>query len=338
MIGRITLRCARGSLGLLVALTMACGGDEAPPQTAVVPGTLETAGAAESDTAVVAGPNRAPTLERVRITPEHPTPGETVRVEVWANDPDGDPLHHRYSWRVDGRPVNVDGANLVLGRVGKGDSVEVSVTSSDGRLESDAKSVSVRVANRAPILTAVVLEPLGEVSVGEDVVAVPKALDHDGDPIRFNYVWAVNGSRVAVTGPQLPKSYLRRGDRLSLSVYATDGEDESNVIESSDIVVGNAAPVIVSRPPALGSDGTFVYPLEVLDPDGDRTLRFSLEEGPPGMQVDSFNGTVRWTPKAGERGTQNVVLAVDDLQGGIGRQRFTVTIDDGDSVPAARGE
>src|SRR5262249_43271345 len=52
---------------------------------------------------------------------------------------------------------------------------------------------------------------------------------------------------------------------------------------------------------------------------------FTLQSGPAGMSIDAVTGLVRWTPTAGQVGTQDVVVVADDGLGGTATQRFTVS-------------
>ena len=123
-------------------------------------------------------------------------------------------------------------------------------------------------------------------------------------------------------------------------MVASDGERESDPLESVEVRVANAAPRIVSSPPAQLADGEFQYQLEAEDPDGDRTLRFRLLEGPVGMVVDPVRGVVRWKPGAAQVGAHPVDLAVGDPMGATTAQRFEITVREtgNETVPASRAD
>jgi hypothetical protein len=282
-----------------------------------------------------ATPNEPPVIERVRFRPSAPRAGDLVRAVVGASDPDGDRIRLSYQWKVDGR--RVDGsASLDLDDARKGSLVEVHVVAHDGENASEVATAAVRVGNRAPVLLGVVIEPLGEVTVGHDVVASPKATDLDGDEIEYEYVWEVNGLRKGVQGAVLPKDQLRRGDQIRLTVVASDGVAESEPIRSQRFEVANAPPRITSSPGGFDREGGFRYPLVAEDPDDGRHLRYHLREGPAGMRISTGSGLVTWKPRQHQAGSHSVVLEVEDMLGAKATQSFVLQVDFGSTPsPAA---
>jgi len=270
--------------------------------------------------------NRPPVVESVRLDPASPKPGQVVRVIAKGSDPDGDPVQFKYQWRIGGQTLPDTTSEVTLRNVPKGTRIEVSVVADDGHSESKPQGVVGTVGNQPPELVAVALEPIGEITAGNPVVARPQATDPDGDEIRFHYSWWVNGHEAGSDDPSLDTSKLRRGDSVKVRVVASDGIDESNAIESPPMRVGNAPPKIVSTPGGFDRDGKFRYTVEAVDPDGDRTLRYRLVKGPEGMTVDSLSGLVQWKPSATQTGKQAVEVSVDDLQGGTTSQRFELTV------------
>jgi hypothetical protein len=295
---------------------LACGSDEAP----------KPSGAPMAQAPKTRTDNRPPVVESVRLDPASPKPGQVVRVIAKGSDPDGDPVQFKYQWRIGGQTLPDTTSEVTLRNVPKGTRVEVSVVADDGHSESKPQVVVGTVGNQPPELVAVALEPIGEITAGNPVVARPQATDPDGDEIRFHYSWWVNGHEAGSDDPSLDTSKLRRGDSVKVRVVASDGIDESNPIESPPMRVGNAPPKIVSTPGGFDRDGKFRYTVEAVDPDGDRTLRYRLVKGPEGMTVDSLSGLVQWKPSTTQTGKQAVEVAVDDLQGGTTSQRFELTV------------
>lgn len=306
-----------GAAALLCALALGCGsGDPAPAPSGR---SMGAAPAAKQG-------NEAPVIHSVRITPPSPQPGQAVRAEVSASDPDGDAVDLHYAWRVAGQPMPDAGAELEPELLPRGARIEVVVTASDATHESAPESAYVSVGNRAPELVAVALDPPGEITRGRPLTAVPRASDPDGDAVEFSYLWRLNERELQETGPSLDTSSLKRGDRVQVRVVASDGESESEAIESPPMPVANAAPSITSTPPGFGADGVFRYALESADPDGDRSVRYRLVHGPEGMTVDAMSGVVTWKPSAKGAGQHTVEVEVDDLQGGRGSQIFTLSV------------
>jgi hypothetical protein len=76
-------------------------------------------------------------------------------------------------------------------------------------------------------------------------------------------------------------------------------------------VVSNRAnhpPAIISRPPLTATANyVYFYPALGSDPDGDMIV-WSLDQAPEGMSIDPVWGTIYWTARADQVGSQPVVL------------------------------
>lgn len=315
-----------GAALLAAGLLLACGGDEAAtPSGASMDGMKRV----PKDR-----PNEPPVIESVELVPDAPVAHQVLRAEVVASDPDGDAVELGYVLRIGGRNLEGDGPEVTLPELGKGDTIELTVTATDGKLESAPETARARVGNQRPELVAVGLRPEGEVNRGKPLTAVPAASDPDGDALSFTYTWMVNGDEVDEAGDTLDTSKLKRGDTVRLRVVANDGDADSNAIESPELKVANASPVIRSSPPPFEGDGSYRYTVEVVDPDGDRSLRYRLAHGPDGMTIDAVGGVIQWKPTAKSTGKHTVEVVVDDLQGGSVSQIFELTVALKD-VPAA---
>jgi hypothetical protein len=242
-----------------------------------------------------------------------------------------------YVWSVGGRRLPEAGAELELGDVARGARVEVVVTPSDGAEAGEPARAAVVVRNQRPVLTGIALQPDGLVSLGGEVLALPQARDPDGDSVEFSYEWSVNGTAVEGEGERFSTEGLGRGDRIAVSVVASDADDESDPLLSAEVRVANAPPEILSTPSGVSADGSFRYRVEARDPDGDRNLRYRLQRGPQGMRVDAIYGEVVWTPGRGQVGTHPVEIAVEDSDGARVVQTFELDVRSSDdaAVPAA---
>lgn len=313
-----------GALASAAWLVAGCGSDEvAPAQERRVDAEAADTDADEDEWVE----NTVPVIAWVRLEPDTPAAGASVTARVRVDDPDGDEIELGYAWRLNGRPARTpDGDTLHLGSAMKGDVVEVTVTASDGWDESDPVTTQAQVGNSPPVLQSIAFDPLGTIHRGQPVTARPVAIDPDGDPLEYEYKWWVGDRELMDRSDRLDTSRLKRGDLVRVAVVATDGYARSNEIRSEAIQVENSPPEITSKPGNSGTEGNYVYQVEAKDADGDRRLRFRLEEAPPGMIIDPIGGRLSWTPPADATGTHTVEVTVDDLQGGIGSQRFTVVI------------
>lgn len=319
----------RAGAGLALALALACGSEEASRPSGAAMAASEPAAEREG--------NRPPRIERVRIEPERPLPGQTLRALVEASDPDGDPVRLRYAWTVEGRPAGEGRSPTLEAEFAKDERVEVSVVASDGRGESTA-TATARVRNRPPVLHGVYLSVEEEVDSGDRVLAGPEASDPDGDPLEFEYAWLVNGEPVEEPeGRVFPAEGVRRGDRIQVRVVAYDGEDRSHPVTSPAVRVGNSAPEIAGLPEPRREDGTFHYDFEARDPDGDAQLRFRLAQAPEGMTIDPVLGVATWRPELSQVGSHPVEVVVTDGHGAESTFRFDVTVDAEEEAAGAEG-
>jgi hypothetical protein len=280
--------------------------------------------------------NAAPVVESLALNPRDPQPGTAILANAVVTDPDGDPYRVNFAWEVNGELVTSGPhPRFTPQDVRKGDRIEVTVVASDGRLESRPVSRRTEIANRPPLLQGVLLEPMGTVRPGDELLASPEALDPDEDELRFEYVWLLNGKETGQTAREFSTKGLDRGDEVKVRVVASDGTDESWAVESREVQIGNSPPLIEQIPEVADQDGLFRYAFEAKDPDGDRNLRFRLGKAPEGMHIDPISGVATWRPKASQAGVHPVQVIVQDSQGDASALEFEITVT---ATPGASGE
>jgi hypothetical protein len=317
-----------GAACAVAATAFACGGD-ALEET---PGATWDAPAER----VRVEDNGPPVIDGVRIIPVEPASGDRVRAIVRAREPDGQRVQLGFQWTLGGRPLHESAAEFELGEASRGERLEVVVTPSDGLSEGEPGWATAVVRNRRPVVVGVSLQPSGEVSRGEPLVAGAAGRDDDDDPLVYRYEWTVNDRPRHEQGDRLPTLRLRRGDEIQVRVVASDGIDESEPVRSGVVRVGNAHPEIHSAPSGVSDDGTFRYVIEARDPDGDRNLRYYLRKGPAGMLVNPIRGEVTWKATPQQAGTQPVEIVVEDSDGARTVQAFELTVtSEVDPSPAA---
>ena len=268
----------------------------------------------------------APLIDRVSLVPEVPLPGRVVRAAVQTRSSGPEALALAYVWRLDGQRIGDNGPAIRLPSDARGSLVEVMVIARDGRRESRAARVSVRVGNQVPKLQRVVLEPSRPVTVEDALTVSAEGLDPDGDAVGYRYRWIINGSASGREGPVLPTGWTRRGDRVSVSAIASDGVEQSTALRSKTVVVQNAPPRIDSEPGAIAADGVFRYTPRVFDADGDRLFRYALLESPRGMRIDLVDGRIEWRPSEAQAGSHRVVVRVDVRNGDAVTQSFRIEV------------
>jgi hypothetical protein len=309
-----------------------CGGDDEVARRQAGPAM---APAGESEAAPRIGEiDSAPRIDSVRFSPSPPGVGQSVHAIVESVDPDGDQIRLGYVWSIDGEIVQAKGAKLDLPRqLNRGAQLEVRVTASDGRSESEPFVATTQIGNRPPRISNLTIQPAGKITAAGPITAVATGDDPDGDPVAFEYTWTVNDSTSEERGPVFPDTELKRGDIVVVSVIARDEQGESEPLASPPIEVMNAAPVIRSQPDLAGAEGVFAYRMTAEDPDGDE-LRYGLGKVPEGMSVLADSGEVSWTPREDQAGPHAVEIWVEDPQGARATQRFELTIATGASTEA----
>jgi hypothetical protein len=320
----------RGLGAVALALACACGGsDSGPQQQSMVPKKRASADA---------GDNHAPLLTRVRLEPSAPQPGEPLEAVVEARDPDGDPLRFSYRWSVNGRPLAQSGPALPAGSVGREDRVEVSVVASDGLLDSEELRARASVEPGAPTIYGISFDPLEGVKPGDTLTALVDASAADDAGLRLEYRWRVNGEETRERGRTFATEELRRGDRVSVQVTAYDGDAASEPQVSGELVLANSPPEIAGIPKAEREGDAFRYQFEARDPDGDRSLRWSLSEAPAGMTIDPIYGLATWRPTKEQAGDQFIEVTVTDKSGDGTKLRFQVKVTASETIPGAEGQ
>jgi hypothetical protein len=175
----------------------------------------------------VAAVNALPAVTDVRIEPQAPTFGSTVRAIVQARDPDGDPLTLKYKWYVNDLPVAGESESLVLKGVGKGAWVHVSVTPNDGFADGAWKESSrYQVVNALPVVKSPVPTTIPPSMMLRHTIV---AEDPDGDPMTFTLSKGPPGMilKGSTIEWQVPESFI--GARVEVVVTITDGDGGQTV-------------------------------------------------------------------------------------------------------------
>lgn len=318
------MQASRLVAAIVVAGAVACGGGDSNRASGVA--AIHEPRSVEQTATRPAENNHAPTIHSLRIEPNAPISGDRVRAMFATQDADGDSLDLGFVWRLNGEVIDTGESFIELKDVSKGDWIQVGLTVSDGHSQSEVARAEAHVRNQPPVMLGIALRPEGEVPPGSVVTATAQARDPDGDPIDYRYSWRVNGVPVSQYVATLDTQGLRRGDRIQATVRASDGDEDSDSLESIVVRVGNANPKISSNPDGTWSDGVFSYEIDASDPDGSGTLRYALRNGPEGMMIDPVLGKVTWTPTANQTGVYPVQVAVSDREGATTLQSFELNV------------
>jgi hypothetical protein len=259
------------------------------------------------------GPN-APAYKQLHISPSVPRAHDVVRAHwrpVWLDARPGDVVPApRIEWLKDGKPVAaLDGKKeLAAGTVRRGERWQFVLSSALGRWESP----EVFSNDTAPGEPAVALEPAVP-SRAADVRAVVRtpAVDPDGDPVRYDFAWLVDGLDAGVQGDTFPASLLRKGALLTARVIASDGR-----------LAGPAA-----RAQARIADTPPDAPRLALEPEAPGRideLRVRLEAPASDLDGDALVYHHRWTVDGQPR---NVPLSSGVLPGALFRKHQRIEVE-----------
>jgi hypothetical protein len=182
----------------------------------------------------VAAVNALPAVSDIRIEPQAPTAGSTVRAIVQGQDADGDALKYRYKWYVNDLAVPGEGETLALKGVKKGSWIHVSATPNDGFADGAWKeSPRYQVVNAPPVVRS---QPPATIPPSRILTHTIVAEDPDGVPLTY----------VLVSGPE---GCSLSGSTLTWSVSDSDlGRTSRIVIRISDNDGGSTVLTMILNP------------------------------------------------------------------------------------------
>ena len=160
--------------------------------------------------------NAPPEISRVKILPEIFKPGDTLRVEVSANDIDGDEVTIAYEWTKNGEPAG-KGKQLEAS-IKRGDKIAVTITPFDGEVNGAAVVLNREIKNMPPTI-------IGDNTFHFDGKLFSyqiKAIDPDGDSLIYTLKQAPEGMVVDKTGSITWKASDK--SRHAVTVQVTDAE------------------------------------------------------------------------------------------------------------------
>lgn len=199
------------------------------------------------------------------------------------------------------------------------------VTDSRGMFDTQVFSVSVIDVNEAPSFLAATP---GGARLGQYFTYDLHASDPDlGDGLTYTLVSGPAGMEVeSVSGELRWTPNATQVGVVPVTVRVTDlgGLNEAMTFELD--VPLNSAPVVTSEPTTEAiATQAFEYDVDANDIDGD-IVSYSLIAAPVGMEINSVNGIIRWTPTDSQVGSSNIQVNVADPLGGTTTQSFTLVV------------
>jgi hypothetical protein len=272
--------------------------------------------------------NSPPVITSVNILPEKPTKESELNLSIQSKDPDGDPITYQYQWLKNEEEIIGQNQNT-LKKVNfkKGDLIRVRVTPSDGKVNGTPfLSTPVKILNSPPVIQEVWIEPK-VAYVTDNLKAIVKCSDPDGDFTYYHYQWEGNGSALGDERKEtLERGRFKKGDSIAVAVTPDDREALGTPKKSEPLLISNSPPQIVSSPPTSVEKTTYIYQVKANDPDND-PITFTLKSGPRGMEIDRKTGLISWEIRKEDKGTYPVEIEVSDSEGAKSKQRYTLVID-----------
>ena len=215
----------------------------------------------------------------------------------------------------------------------------VGVTVTDDGGEFTIQSQDVAITNVAPVILSMVSLPNATPDEGSSIDLEATATDQGiADIPDLIYTWDFGNGSPTDTGND--SEYTYPDDGTFVVTLTVDDQDGGVTTQSLTITVLNVDPIISTSPPVNANQGSlYSYAPQVVDP-GDEVFTWSLSPGAPAaMTIDPLTGLIEWTPTYQDylTGQFSVVLTVDDGDGGIDQQSWTITVfdtdTDGDGIP-----
>lgn len=311
-----------------------------------LPINLETLGSCSQST------NNAPILNSPG--PQTSDEGESISLQITATDSDADPL----SFSASGLPVglNIDNNGLINGSTTMSGTytVEVTVIDNNGGSDSVAFVWTVIATGSTPSLsvadvsvsessdTAEFVVTLAPANTTQTVTVTAAGVRRTATPGQDYYgfvrnlTFAPNETTQTVSVTILDDSEVDPDEILGVRLFnatnaeISDGQAEMLIVDNDNI--GNSAPVL-DNPGDQQSVANISQTLTLIatDADGD-SLNYTASGLPIGLSIDSSNGIIAGTPNS--VGSYNIVVTVDDGNGGNDTSSFNWTIVDAPVTPS----
>ncbi len=271
------------------------------------------------------GVNTPPEIKEIKILPSNPTLGSRLVLRINAYDREGDDIKFLVNWYVNGRKIG-EGVEFYAEDVKRGDKIFAEVTPDDGRQKGSTKrSDEVIVSNAPPQIQSTRITPDSILTSTDELSVIGDGFDPDGDSLRWICYWIINYKNRLTdssTTLKLKDLKLKKGDRITAELYATDGDTVSNpYVLQIDIV--NSPPVLKEGLDSIPyKPDSIYYKIPIIDPDGD-AISFELLKGPPGLRIDRKTGII--TGVVQENLSFEIIVRATDTDGAYLDAKFTLT-------------
>ena len=191
--------------------------------------------------------NTPPSITRVETTTDTPNAASHISIDnIEAEDADGDSISLEIHWYQDGAHRSEFRNDYVIPteHIQKDQLWEASITPHDGEEEGEEYIQTFTVQNTEPEIISVQIAPQDafESSV---LTAHIEAIDEDMDTLSYSLSWNVNGINIA-SSETLDGTFFDKGDTITLTAEAFDGNGTSDPVSSTPITIQNTAPTVSS--------------------------------------------------------------------------------------------
>ncbi len=223
------------------------------------------------------GPN-PPSYRGLALAPAEPRAQTGLKASwrgVWLDAGPGEAAPPpRIEWQRDGKAVAaLEGKREVPpGTLKRGERWRFALASPKG--DATTQSAEVVVLNTPPGAPGVALDPAVPTRRLDVRATIARpAVDPDGDPVKYEFSWLVDGLETGITADRFPADRLRGGALLTARAVASDGSG-AGPAGSAQARVGNTPPgpvKIALDPPTPAHDEPVHARIEApaTDPDGD---------------------------------------------------------------------
>jgi hypothetical protein len=193
-------------------------------------------------------------------------------------------------------------------------------------------------AGEAGDISSVSFSPSAPVT-GDHLRAVAAGGLSPDDRARLLYRWSVNGQVVQDGRADALSVAVRRGDFVEVEASLGDPSH----MRSNSVFIGNAPPTLHLSAQNVDANGLYTARIETSDPESD-PVTLSLESGPPGMELSSPEGALRWQAGSDSQESYDVQVSAKDSLGAESMLTFQIKIrwessagdQNGESSPVSR--
>ena len=237
-------------------------------------------------------------IRNLIIEPRRPVTTDSLSAVADIYNPQQKQLSFTYQWLIGNHVYRFDPQPEILPSefTAKG-SIGLRLSVSDGTTEH-VWTLNRTILNSAPQLDTAIRPDAPDTT--HDITVDHVTRDADADSVSVSYRWHVNGQLLDdLTGATLPADRHQKNDVVRVVVSADDGV--STTSQTLSVTTVDAVPRIqlFDVPGAVSYASPVEFTAAFSDPDGDDVsqLRFGMEYGPPGMNVDPITGQVTWSAK-----------------------------------------